>query len=465
MKNIYYYTVSIFCLFALHAQEDIDIDESYYPREEQSTQETSRFRPADLFRARNESRRMGFRIPPQTLEEPAGASSSQPEQAAELEKSYEQIFGELPSTAPEEIEFEPISLERSIMHPVSQHIKTGAWEYATKPQLIAEFGQAAENKHLHTARQSAAVTQFDAPVRTRFRYTPVGKLRSTKKILVLFIHGTFAHDREKFKSDQLQAFKEVLDYAQLVAHSRMQTCDVVSWSWNAYNSHIEREHAGKQLAELIDKQHHNYDHVITIGHSHGCNVINIASHHLKKTYIDTAIYFACPVRGDNKDYIPTDRIKTIYNFYSSADKIQWVGAIDDTSYYTMFGSFIAGSPRLLDSNRADINIINIDTKADGITMGHSSILGALGALYNIIKTIEGHYPGCHNLVAHTQSANGKIIDILVALAPSETLGNITNQALKANMREYSDSVLEEFRKQYKRDMYSVTWKDWLTALK
>lgn len=345
----------------------------------------------------------------------------------------------------------------------------GIWRMLSLTQRRTEFGHFAENVGLHTVQQTggARETQYGlfglknwtsgAVIPAVYRYLPQGSV-SNKKNLIILIHGTWSQGTPRFVSDQAPTFKAVLNYAELGAHVNKQPVDVVSFAWSSFNDHNDRMQGAQNLAQLLDQITENYQTISVIGHSHGCNVINIASHKLKKATINTAIYFACPVRErvDTETlYRPTNKIETLYNFYSFVDKIQMIGSVDVTCPQNIISMHPA---RIFDSSRNDINVFNIATFINNKAPGHTAIMGALGGLYDILKKIRENYQGAHSFLLHVEiEHNGMPTLVLVALADNETHASPAQ-------REYSDAIKQQFQEIYEQPMSSVTWGNWAYTL-
>lgn len=380
-------------------------------------------------------------------------------QAQALERERAKKQQELEELGLEEI----TDLSRSIIQPrPSLPQLVAGWKKADQETLVQRFQDLAENVAIHTAEQSAACTSFEAPVRELYTYTPSG-IKRAKKDLMIVIHGTFSHHKDAFKNEAHEQFQSIMHFAADQATHAGTIVDLISFGWNAYNNHSDRLQAGKNLALLLDRVRKNYDDITVIAHSHGCNVVNIASHFMKKSTITTAIYMACPVRdkaqkNDNL-YEPTNRIKNIYSFYSPADPVAFLGSFDDSQPW--FGFFNnAGPSRVFDTHRDDINIINIYMKSHGIPQGHSSIRKLLPALPQLLDEIKEHYPDCHELMAHNEGTRL----VIVALDPAEKLDRVRDPVQKHQIEEYSQASKAAFKANYNYDMETVPPLSYFTIL-
>jgi len=146
--------------------------------------------------------------------------------------------------------------------------------------------------------------------------------------VIILVHGTFASNAAWYKPSG--DFYEVLS-VQAAKYGHI----VVPFMWSGGLSHEARVQGAQSLARLI-LSYPDIERVILIGHSHGGNVINIASNlieksHLllglkknreKKLLIDQVFLLATPVREESF-YVPCmDVIDSVYNFYSLGDVIQ-----------------------------------------------------------------------------------------------------------------------------------------------
>lgn len=380
-------------------------------------------------------------------------------QAQELERERARKQQELKELDMEEVE----DLSRSIIQPrPSAHQLVVGWKRADQGALHEQFQDLAENVAIHTAEQSTASLCLEAPVRALYTYTPP-VIKFAKKDLMIVIHGTFSHHKDAFRNEAHEQFQSIMHFTQDRAEKVGKVVDLISFGWNAYNNHKDRLQAGKNLALLLDRVRKNYNEITIIAHSHGCNVVNIASHFMQKSTITTAIYLACPVRdkaqiNDNL-YEPTDRIKNIYSFYSLVDPVAFLGSFDDAQSW--FGLLNNGLPsRLFDTHRHDINIVNIHMKSDGLPQGHSTIRKLLPALPQLLDEITKHYPHCHDLMAH--NAGKKLV--IVALAPTEKLEDVTDPVQRQEIEAYSQASKAAFKANYEYDMETVPLLSYLTVL-
>ncbi|MCK4264820.1 alpha/beta hydrolase [Candidatus Babeliales bacterium] len=156
--------------------------------------------------------------------------------------------------------------------------------------------------------------------------------------VIILVHGTFAAD-EGWCRPGGQFYDELERQANKINQS------LVPFTWTGGLSHENRLQGAEALVKVI-QSYPKEEKKILIGHSHGGNVIAIASQLLNPTkgsselnkikiplgnneeefpeyIIDRAIFLATPI--DMEDYKPNmSIIKYLYNFYSRGDSIQQV---------------------------------------------------------------------------------------------------------------------------------------------
>lgn len=145
---------------------------------------------------------------------------------------------------------------------------------------------------------------------------------------VLFVlHGTFASDSPDFWNEKHPTMKHIKKLAQ----SLSEDVEIVSFKWGGANTERDRVTGGKQLADIIDSLYNDletYPFLAALAHSHGGNVINIATHHLQQRSFDLLLYVFTPVRTDRAFYTANpDRFALLYNFYSTGDQVQYLGHV------------------------------------------------------------------------------------------------------------------------------------------
>ena len=137
--------------------------------------------------------------------------------------------------------------------------------------------------------------------------------------IVILVHGTFASDQEWYRPGH--PF-----FDDLEAEAFRMNQFLIPFAWTGGILDYNRNQASESLVKVIES-YPKQEKVIAIGHSHGGNIINLASQKLNPSYsIDKVYLLGTPI--DIKNYKPNmDRIKELYNLYSQGDLIQQVFGI------------------------------------------------------------------------------------------------------------------------------------------
>ncbi len=270
-------------------------------------------------------------------------------------------------------------------------------------------------------------TQVNDPgIRNAFFYSPTTINYSVKPIVVIVVHGTgfdfslplgfLRYQRggaltKDYFDIEAANFKGILTYAKAQADKAHTSAQVVSFQWSGANNSAIRIHAGHILKKLVLERYKEF-RIITLSHSHGGNVVNVASSLKDSPFIDTMIQIATPVRDPQTDsgiYVPQN-FGTLFQFWSSDDWVVPFGAV--SSWGDVFSSMLFTDPTrnirkfVLSAKageelaRAGYNhligrpvglVYNIRTQIDGELPGHSAIKLLAPYLISVCNTILGHY--------------------------------------------------------------------------
>jgi hypothetical protein len=163
-------------------------------------------------------------------------------------------------------------------------------------------------------------------------------------IFFILIHGTFSSESDS--SDPKNIYFGETEFTETVpkdffGEGKNPEKDPIrfAYRWSGNWSDDAREKGGKKLAETIRELYAQFPDawVICAGHSHGGNVMNVASRHLdEKNTMDYVIQLATPVLTYNSKkemfdpsskYYPNNKaIDTLMIFYSDQDFVQPGGA-------------------------------------------------------------------------------------------------------------------------------------------
>ena len=344
-------------------------------------------------------------------------------------------------------------LDNGITHALSDNNNTAidCWKKLDKEQFEKSF-------------LTPEASTSNSPVRPRcvYRYRPES-CNADKKILIVVAHGTWSSKSEQFHHQNDSEFNNILLYAQQEAEQKKTTVDVLSWQWTGDDLDTARTASGQSLALLLNNIKQNYSHVATVAHSHGANIINIASHYTNFD-IDRMIHFAVPVVISDDNYLP-NKVKEVFNFYSTGDAVQYLGSINRNLSYVK--SLIAyGSCRKypLEYIQAHRRIYNIRTQVNGANPGHSDLRAPLlSRLPAIIAGIKNNYNYQDDLdinIENTCSAQEALTMTLrtrrtmpeIAAIYSIALGDyadVKNQIEK--QISFNSKQEEQFREQHKQE--------------
>lgn len=258
---------------------------------------------------------------------------------------------------------------------LQQHMHgRGIWLRSTKTHLKKLFGK---KVYQLGNRQSG--------VRARDKYKPAHKITTKERTVIVVVHGTWAQDIFDYHDPEREFYAQIRNFAYHYAEKTGKTVEVVSFRWSGGNTYISRREGAEVLAKLLNKHYANSE-IITIAHSHGCNVVNHASRKLNSGMeISHIINIATPVRETKEsEYKPTN-FKRLTHFYSTSDWVAFAGAVTVQNYYPRIGSgYLYGTQE----KRA---VVNIRVQINGYDPGHSSIKLISSCLFDILNTVQEHY--------------------------------------------------------------------------
>ena len=243
-------------------------------------------------------------------------------------------------------------------------------------------------------------------------------------IFYILIHGTFSGVYDSKTPGHLwgeDEFTELIPAHFFGEYPEKDTVPVrLAFGWDGKLSDESRKTAGEKLANGINaikkqiKKNNPDAHVylLLVGHSHGGNVINVASQKIKEP-IERVIQLATPVLAydskthqfnNSNGYYPHNFDQLII-YYSMQDFVQSGGALE-SSFKRRYGP-VEG-----------INIYNVRLRVEGndplhIKM-HDHLIGK--NILALTKKIQNIYKTNHNLIAHiTHKKPGA--NLLIAIKP------------------------------------------------
>ena len=271
-----------------------------------------------------------------------------------------------------------------------------------------------------------------------------------KPIALILVHGTYAANSIEYYDDSANFFPRLQECAERLATTYKAPVKIIFYRWSGLNSDEARKEAAKPLVNLIDGL--DASKIITVGHSHGGNLINYASNFIKRT-IDLMIHFAVPVMFESEDYKPNN-FTLLCNFYSSNDIIHMLGAHANltralkTSIRSRSLASLAASREYTSKfvgARAG-RVVNINTRFKGSGPDHSMIKNGIIAIPHILEALSLHYKLHHDFDLNLDSATNNEPPLLVLRNTTLT----SEEALKEVA--YSAQQQELFKKRYGRDL-------------
>ncbi|MCK4518075.1 alpha/beta hydrolase [Candidatus Babeliales bacterium] len=189
--------------------------------------------------------------------------------------------------------------------------------------------------------------------------------------VVILVHGTFSN--KKWCSPG-GGFYEVLS-----AEAALQGDIVVPFAWSGKLSHKFRMRAAKSLVKLI-QSYPRGEKIILIGHSHGGNIINLASHLLYDPV--EATMESCWHGGGIEGVI--DFVNTLINTYPNSDSsVDTSKAVSLKENYYIDKAYLIATPVLDKSTyvpcmKSIHTVLNLYSEGDGV----QTVLGFYKRKYN-----------------------------------------------------------------------------------
>jgi hypothetical protein len=274
-------------------------------------------------------------------------------------------------------------------------------------------------------------------IRELYTCNPTQENSDAKKAVIIVIHGTFAQESDAYRDHRHPEFQHILRFAQYYADKQSTPVEVVSFGWSGQNSSDDRVRAGKELAQLLKNSYSDYD-IISIAHSHGCNVANVASQEVDATTpFNYMIQIATPVRDLIDTRFQPKNFNKLLQFYSTSDIVAAVGSLDTRKIFNR-----PGSMRKYAQQQGRL-IYNIRTQIDAKDPGHSTIKGENGVinyLPEILYTLENSYFYNSDLDLNLSSSKALEDPVFLAIRKSSK----AEQALeRAGIYDFTDTLNSE----------------------
>lgn len=226
-------------------------------------------------------------------------------------------------------------------------------------------------------------------VRSHMVYVPQSCDSSKRASVLVLVHGTFVPNASEYFSLSSALYKDVMNFAQVHAEKNQAPIELISFRWSGWNSSASRRNGALVLANILGNFYPTHE-IITIAHSHGCNLVNHLSRILPEHMpIEHMIQLATPVREVTDEQFKPVNFKRLTQFYSTSDLIAAVGSMV-INLRNPFMPLQAGSIRKFQLQR-DRRIVNIRTQINGQEPGHSDIKQVVHYLPEILERINSIY--------------------------------------------------------------------------
>ncbi len=258
-------------------------------------------------------------------------------------------------------------------------------------------------------------------------YTPTNRALEKDPVAFFVLHGTWARQAREFFGRDNKNFALIKRCAAQLAHRLDRSIELVSFRWSGNESFDDRYRAGKLFARLCSLYYgpaNSYAGMYGWAHSHGCNIMNIASHFVPFK-MDTLFYLASPIVEHSEGFYRPRNIKALYNFYSLSDMVQYAGSINKRSLSTI----LASSPSIRRYEQTEeARVVNLSVLINGKTPGHASIKNISPDLWTLVDAVESDFPYYHSFDVNF-SYDKKNVDISVMIREEREIDSLLEQIL------------------------------------
>ncbi len=298
-------------------------------------------------------------------------------------------------------------------------------------------------------------------------YYPEGEVEAMNPLVLWVVHGTWAQAVGDYYDPSTDAFKNILQFAAEMARRKKRPVEVVSYVWSGVDSHTARRDGGgrlRMLAESFFSGLCGYGPHWAFGHSHGVNVIFIAS---QETSFEGVISLGAPVV--EALYAPL-HVQQLYHFYSLNDPWQFAGAMDRSSFKRLVSS---PGVRHYSAKFGMCTVSNFRVMLDGLEPGHMSLKLLIPFMWQIMDERVARYKyhthfnvnvsqvfsGAEQVVQLSIRDTIEIADLVAVVSEQESAAAVIEQ-LKSEI-EYSQKQDTVFMWNYrgkKMSARSAWWK-------
>lgn len=314
------------------------------------------------------------------------------------ENEYQKISSEFETVSPEITSTPSLSDFINWQNDKNLLNKVDQWQSLSQIQIEEKFGNLAYK----------GLTPCG--IRTNEYYVPYNVAPAGKRTVVVVIHGTFVPDTGDYYDPKATFYQYVREFARVQAERDCSPIEVISLRWTGKNISADRQNGAVYLASVLNNLYADAK-IITIAHSHGCNLVNCASRMLSpNVLIDHIINIATPVREGNENKFRPLNFKQLTQFYSTGDSIAALGSVTAKSALCAINPWYKGSTRKY-TQRDGCRITNIRTQINGQEVGHVDIKGVITYLQDILDARDTHYLFNNDLDLNLDEHNGVLLSI------------------------------------------------------
>jgi len=221
-------------------------------------------------------------------------------------------------------------------------------------------------------------------------YVPPVVLTDRRPLSFFLVHGTWARYAPEVCDETNRVFQDIKDFVQQLAVRERTPIELISINWNGGEDFESRKVASEVLGMLLNLYYgprNGYRNAYIWAHSHGCNVVNLALHDIYFS-VDTLLYFASPiVETTERTYRPLN-FYTLYNFYSTGDFAQYIGALDKRSPAKLLAS--SQEARMYQPQKGR-RVINMRIQFDATSPGHVRLKHVMSHLSHVLDIVARQY--------------------------------------------------------------------------
>lgn len=309
-----------------------------------------------------------------------------------------------------------------------------SWDYLNADQVAAKFGEA-----------NCFKAKVQDGIKVSCNYEPKAVKPDAKPTVLCVVHGTWDSAAQGYFNNEHELFKSFLKFAQEFADINQVPVQLISFGWSGENSAKARISAGKILSDIF-KIYFKDNKIITLAHSHGCNVVSAASNLLGDMCIDHIINLAAPVRENVDIEFKPSNFNCLTQFYSTSDIVAAAGAVNLAKIFLMQGSIRKYA------RQHGKKVVNIRTQIDGKDPGHTNIKRIVPFLNLIFKKINDNYVYNHDLDLNVNISSKPKDPLIISIRQEVSFDDIFNDECISHEIFSTSDKSQEFLRQVKQEI-------------